>query len=105
MIFKLRDFRRHINRPNSNSVQIVRHKWKPSDLIKRRDYKPVKHDSVQLRDLVDWLKPLVASVLNSLLVNLIFLRRKVRLVTSSVLLHSSKLMPSVRHYKIRRSMA
>jgi hypothetical protein len=58
-----------------------------------------------LRVLVDWLRYLVASVLNSLPVSLTFLKLRVRLVTFSVRFHNNRWMHSAAHSKIRLSTA
>jgi hypothetical protein len=72
--------------------------------INKRHYRRDKHGSVQLKVLVDWLRHLVASVLNSLPVSLMFLRLRVRLATFSVRFRSNRWMHNVRRCRIRLSM-
>jgi hypothetical protein len=50
---------------------------------------------VQRKVLVGWLRHLVASVLNSLPVSLMFLKLRVRLVTFSVRFHNNRWMHNV----------
>jgi hypothetical protein len=59
--------------------------------------------AASLQVLVDWLRHLVALVLNSLPVNLMCLRLRVRLVTSSVRFLNNRWMHNAVSYKIRLS--
>jgi hypothetical protein len=72
-----------MNKPNNSLSEIA-----PQDL------KQDDNDRQQLRVLVDWLRYLVASVLNSLPVSLMFLKLKVRLVIFSAQFHNNRWMHS-----------